>query len=302
MKPTLLILAAGIGSRYGGLKQLDKVGPNGETLMDYSVQYAMNCGYGKVIFVIRRTMEADFRKYILLRYASEIPVNYVFQELDSLPDAFLPDPKRQKPYGTAHAILVAKDIIHEPFTVINADDFYGYEAFRIMSDFLQCLPKTTPPTFAMVGYCLSKTLSRHGTVSRGVCSIDGESCLRSIVEYRKIGLTPDGIADSTNEQHPVFFRGDEPVSMNFWGFTPDFFYDLNDLFIKFLRRNGHNPAAEFPIPEVITHFLEHNTAKIKVLHSDAEWFGVTYKEDRPSVVEKLKTIGMPRNANTHTTP
>lgn len=290
MNPTLLILAAGMGSRYGGLKQLDRMGPNGETLMDFSVRYAMDSHYGKVVFVIRKSMESEFEEYVRSRYAADIPVEYVFQELDNLPATFLPDPGRRKPYGTAHAILVAKDVIHEPFTVINADDFYGREAFQMMSDFLQYRSQTIPPTFAMVSYRLNKTLSQHGTVSRGICSTDEQDFLTAIVEYRKLGFTADGIADCTDNRHPVFFKGDEPVSMNFWGFTPDFFDGLQDLFVQFLRKNSHNPTAEFTIPEVIDHIITHKFAEIKVLHGNATWFGVTYKEDRPWVVQKLKNL------------
>lgn len=289
MKPTLLVLAAGMGSRYGGLKQLDQMGPNGETIMDYSVNYALQCGYGKVVFVIRRVMEEDFKKYILPRYADKIEVRYVFQELDMLPEGFVQDPERQKPYGTAHAILVAKEAVKEPFTVINSDDFYGYEAFQVMSEFLSNVKDTVPATFAMVGYRMDKTLSEFGTVSRGVCSTDEEGFLKTIVEMRKIGHTANGI-ENQEEHLPAVFKGDEPVSMNFWGFTPAFFDTLNEQFAQFLRDNEGNVKAEFPIPDVISYLMNHNMAKVKVLHSDAEWFGVTYKEDRPYVVERLKHV------------
>lgn len=288
MKPTLLVLAAGMGSRYGGLKQLDQMGPNGETIMDFSVRYALESGYGKAVFVIRRNMEADFQQYIMPRYAHKIPVTYVFQELDNLPEGYTVNPERQKPYGTAHAILVAKDAIKEPFTVINADDFYGREAFEVLSNFLQHMPETTPPTFAMVGYRLDRTLSKNGTVSRGVCSTDENGYLKTIVEMHKVGYVSNSIQNREENGAVTHFTGSEPVSMNFWGFTPSFFDCLNELFIDFLDANQHNPSSEFPIPSVISYFLNNHTAKIKVLHSDAEWFGVTYKEDRPFVVEKLK--------------
>lgn len=290
LKPTLLILAAGMGSRYGGVKQLDQLGPGGETIMDYSVRYAIENGYGRAVFVIRRSIEADFKAVVLPRYADKIQADYVFQELDCLPEGFRPDPERKKPYGTAHAILAAKDAIHEPFTVINADDFYGSEAFRVMADFLRNNPAATPPAFAMVGYRLDRTLSEHGTVSRGVCTTTADGYLHSIVERRKVGRTPDGIADTTDPGHPVFYRGDEPVSMNFWGFTPEFFQDLNGMFADFLRKNAGNPKAEFTIPDVIGHFMTAGKAVVKVLHTDSEWFGITYQEDRPSVVEKLKAL------------
>ena len=289
MNPTLLILAAGMGSRYGGLKQLDQMGPNGETIMDYSVQYALESGYGKVVFVIRRSMEADFREHVMSRYEDKIPVECVFQELDMLPEGFTVNPERQKPYGTAHAILVAKDAVKEPFTVINADDFYGREAFEVMADFLMNEPVTVPPTYAMVGYRLNKTLSEHGTVSRGVCSTDEQGFLKTIVENRKIGYTDKGIENKEDNLYNLF-RGDEPVSMNFWGFTPDFFDCLNDLFVDFLKENQQNITAEFPIPNVVSYLMISGKARVKVLHSNAEWFGVTYQEDRPAVVAKLAAL------------
>ncbi|MBR4788010.1 MAG: NTP transferase domain-containing protein [Bacteroidales bacterium] len=289
MKPTLLILAAGMGSRYGGLKQLDPMGPHGETIMDYSVRYALESGYGKVVFVIRRSMEEDFAKLILPRYADKIPVQYVFQELDMLPAGFTLNPERKKPYGTAHAILVAKETVREPFTVINADDFYGRDAFRVMADFLTHVPATTPATYAMVGYRLDKTLSKHGTVSRGVCQTDENDHLVSIVENHKVGYTDNGI-ENIEEGLTARYDGSEPVSMNFWGFTPDFFDGINALFEEFLRKNEQNITAEFPIPDVITHLMVTGKAKIKVLHSNAEWFGVTYQDDRAYVVDKLKQL------------
>lgn len=278
-----------MGSRYGGLKQLDPMGPHGETIMDYSIRFALESGYQKVVFVIRRSMEEDFKKYVLPRYIEKIPVSYVFQELDMLPEGFKVNPERVKPYGTAHAILVAKDAIHEPFTVINADDFYGRDAFRVMSEFLQHEPATVPPTYAMVGYRLDKTLSQNGTVSRGVCSTDENNYLKTIVENHKIGHTDNGIE---NQEEGLYgkFTGAEPVSMNFWGFTPDFFNCLDDLFVEFLQDNQDNITAEFPIPSTITYLMQNDKARIKVLHSDAEWFGVTYKEDRASVVERLQNL------------
>lgn len=289
MKPTLLILAAGMGSRYGGLKQLDQMGPNGETIMDYSVRYALESGFGRVVIVIRRSMEEDFKQYILPRYADKIPVTYVFQELDILPEGFTVNPERQKPYGTAHAILVAREAIQEPFTVINADDFYGRQAFEVMADFLSHSAPTVPPTYAMVGYRLNRTLSRNGTVSRGVCQTNAEGYLTDIVENHKIGYTDKGI-ENIEEGLYNLFTGEEPVSMNFWGFTPDFFQALEEQFVDFMRENHDNIKAEYPIPNVIAHLMSRGEARVKVLHSDAEWFGVTYKEDRPYVVERLAQL------------
>lgn len=286
---TLLVLAAGMGSRYGGLKQLDQMGPNGETIMDYSVRYALESGFNKVVFVIRSIMEEDFKQYVLPRYTDKIEVQYVFQELTMLPEGFSVNPERQKPYGTAHAILVAKDAVKEPFAVINADDFYGKEAFSVMANFLLNEPTTVPPTYAMVGYRLDKTLSKNGTVSRGVCSTNSEGYLTTIVENRKLGYTDKGI-ENIEEGLYGLYQGDEPVSMNFWGFTPEFFDCLNDLFVDFLNKNQDNIKAEYPIPDVISYLMNNNKAQIKVLKCDAEWFGVTYKEDRPDVVERLKHV------------
>ena len=278
-----------MGSRYGGLKQLDQMGPNGETIMDYSVRYALESGFGKVVIVIRRSMETDFKQYILPRYADKIPVTYVFQELDILPEGFTVNPDRQKPYGTAHAILVAREAIQEPFTVINADDFYGRQAFEVMADFLSHSAPTVSPTYAMVGYRLDRTLSRNGTVSRGVCQTNAEGYLTDIVENHKIGYTDKGI-ENIEEGLYNLFTGEEPVSMNFWGFTPDFFQALEEQFVDFMRENHDNFKAEYPIPNVIAHLMSRGEARMKVLHSDAEWFGVTYKEDRPYVVERLAQL------------
>lgn len=289
MKPTLLILAAGMGSRYGGLKQLDQMGPNGETILDYSVKYAAQAGYGKVVLVIRRSMEADFQEYILPRYKNVIPVEYVFQELDMLPAGFSVNPERVKPYGTAHAILVAKDAIKEPFTVINADDFYGKEPFQILGDYLRDVTANDPSAFAMVGYRLDKTLSENGTVSRGVCQVDGDGYLTIVKEMRKIARTDHGIE---NDEDGVVtpLTGEEPVSMNFWGFSPRFFDRLEAMFAQFLKANEGNIKAEFPIPDAVSAVMASGDAKVRVLPTKSEWFGVTYAEDRPMVVEKLKSV------------
>lgn len=290
MKPTLLVLAAGMGSRYGGLKQLDHLGPNGETIMDYSVDYAIKAGYGKVVFIIRRSMEEDFRQFIYNKYCRLIETQYVFQELDCLPEGFTVNPDRVKPYGTAHAILVAKDVVKEPFTVINADDFYGRSSFEAMSKFLQEPQDAARPVFAMVGYQLCNTLSEHGTVSRGVCRTDENGYLLEITEMTKIARTAEGIRNETGDGVVTVLAEHTPVSMNFWGFTPLFFEKLNEMFIDFLKRENDNPKSEFVIPTVVNYFLNGNKAKIKVLDTDAQWFGVTYKEDRPLVVEKLKNL------------
>ena len=278
-----------MGSRYGGLKQLDQMGPNGETILDYSVKYAAQAGYGKVVLVIRRSMEADFQEYILPRYKNVIPVEYVFQELDMLPAGFSVNPERVKPYGTAHAILVAKDAIKEPFTVINADDFYGKEPFQILADYLTKETANDPSAFAMVGYRLANTLSENGTVSRGVCQVDGNGYLTVVKEMRKIARTANGIQ---NDEDGVVtpLTGEEPVSMNFWGFSPRFFDRLEAMFAQFLKANEGNIKAEFPIPDAVSAVMASGDAKVRVLPTKSEWFGVTYAEDRPMVVEKLKSV------------
>ena len=290
MKPTLLVLAAGMGSRYGGLKQLDQLGPNGETIMDYSVQYAIEAGYGRIVYVIRRSMEADFCEHILPKYAHRIPVEYVFQELDILPEGFTVNSERAKPYGTAHAILVAKEAVREPFTVINADDFYGRDAFRVMADFLRQPQPADAPQFAMVGYRLENTLSENGTVSRGVCTADEHGHLVSITEMTKIGKVDGSICNTFADGSTKQLDGRTPVSMNFWGFTPLFFDKLDEMFKEFLTAHNDDIKAEFGIPTVINYFLTSGAATINILDSDAQWFGVTYQADRPYVVERLAQL------------
>jgi UTP-glucose-1-phosphate uridylyltransferase len=288
---TLLILAAGMGSRYGGMKQLAALGPHGETIMDYSVDDAIAAGFTKVVFVIRKNMQEAFEAQILSKYKNKIKCEYVYQELDVLPDGFLPNPEREKPYGTAHAILVAKDAIKEPFAVINADDFYSRKAFVAMANFLRQPPQGEKPVFSMIGYQLKNTLSEHGAVARGVCKANENRELVSITEMTKIERKCNRIYNTTEvEPQPsiVELTGEEPVSMNFWGFTPYFFTFLNDLFIEFLKENNNNPKSEFPIPSTINYFIKNNLVTIKIIDCDAEWFGVTYQEDKEVVMRRLK--------------
>jgi len=286
---TLLILAAGMGSRYGGMKQLAALGPNGETIMDYSVDDAIAAGFTKVVFVIRKSMQEAFELQILSKYKHKIICECVYQELDMLPEGFQKHLDREKPYGTAHAILVAKDAIKEPFAVINADDFYSRKAFMAMADFLRQPPQSENPLFAMVGYQLKNTLSEHGTVARGVCQTNENNELVSITEMTKI-QREGNLIFNTVEKGRVALTGDEPVSMNFWGFTPYFFMFLNDLFIDFLKENNHNPKSEFPIPTAINYFIINNLATFNVLDCDAEWFGVTYQEDKEMVMKRFKDL------------
>lgn len=288
-KPTLLILAAGIGSRYGGLKQLDKVGPGGEAIIDYSIYDAIQAGFGKVVFVIRKSIEADFREFIGNKLDGKIEVEYVFQELDKLPEGITPNPEREKPYGTGHAVLMAADAIKENFAVINADDFYGREAYETISEYFGKLDPNTNDN-CMVGYNLKNTLSDNGYVSRGQCSSDENAYLIDVVERTHIEKKADGIFFENEEKEQIKLDENTLVSMNFWGFTPQFFKQLNTRFTKFIGENKDQLKAEFYIPTAVNEMIEEGIAKTKVLESDAAWFGVTYQEDRPVVVESIREL------------
>lgn len=288
MKPTLLVLAAGMGSRYGALKQMDGVGPNNESILDYSVFDAVRSGFGKVVFVIREDFAQAFKQVNNAdRY--KIPVEYVYQSLDKLPHGFNVPQGREKPWGTAHAVLMAKDVIKEPFAVINADDFYGRQAYEVMAQYLQrCENKNGE--YSMVAYKLGNTLSDFGTVSRGVCTKDGENYLLSVVERTNIAKTTNG-AEYVEDNKTQLLDLDTLVSMNFWGFTPDFFTYIEEGFKEFLKTDAlANIKAEYYIPLVVNTLINNKNARVKVLSSDAEWFGVTYKEDKPDVVRKIKKL------------
>lgn len=288
-QPTLLILAAGIGSRYGGLKQLDKVGPGGEAIIDYSIYDAIQAGFGKVVFVIRKSIEADFKAFIGNKLEGKIKVEYVFQELDKLPQGVSVNPDRKKPYGTGHAVLMAKDVIQENFAVINADDFYGREAYQTIAQYFQELNEQTYDN-CMVGYNLKNTLSDHGYVSRGQCTSDADSYLIDVVERTHIEKKGDDILFEDENGKSVKLDENTLVSMNFWGFTPQYFEQLEKRFIKFIQENNDNIKSEFYIPYVVNLMIEEGVGKTKVLESDAEWFGVTYQEDRPVVVESIRKL------------
>ena len=290
MKPTLFVLAAGMGSRYGGLKQLDGLGPHGETIMDYSIFDAVRGGFGKVVFVIRKDFEQDFREKILKKYENMIPVELVFQGLDALPDGFSVPADRTKPWGTNHAVLMGENVIREPFAVINADDFYGRESFKVMADFLQTL-ENKENEYSMIGYRVGNTLSESGSVARGVCVTDENGCLTSVVERTYIIRDTDGqIKYKDENDHLVAIAENTPVSMNMWGFTPEYFNYSKQLFIDFLSENQANPKAEFFIPLAVNYLIVNKIAKIKVLDTASKWFGVTYAEDRPSVVAKIQEL------------
>ncbi|MEZ4773949.1 MAG: sugar phosphate nucleotidyltransferase [Bacteroidia bacterium] len=288
MKPTLLILAAGIGSRYGSLKQIDGLGPSGETIIDYSVYDAIRAGFGKVVFVIRKSIEQEFKDSFSGKFSSEIEVDYVLQEIEYVPQGLSYTPERVKPWGTGQAVLVARDVIQEPFAMINADDFYGKEAFETMARFLMTLD-ITQPTFCMVGYKLENTLSEHGFVSRGVCVSDENDFLLTVTERTKIGVSGDKIVYQEGETE-VSLPPDTIVSMNMFGFTPALFPMAESYFSAFIRENGFNPKSEFYVPSILSRMIDEKRGSVKVLSSDATWFGVTYKEDRPIVVGKIAEL------------
>ena len=289
VKPTLLVLAAGMGSRYGGLKQMDAIGPNGETIIDYSIYDAIRAGFGKVVMVIRKSIEEDFNQVFVSKYSGKIELEYVLQEIEYVPEGAVYHPERVKPWGTAHAILMADGVINEPFCVINGDDFYGADAFVKMSEFL-AKQQNQNTAYSMVGYQLAKTLSDYGFVSRGICKTDKNALLVNVTECTQIKRIGSVICykDSNDVDHPL--DDSQTVSMNFWGFTPAFFKDLRELFEKFIAEHGNNLKSEFYIPSALTPLIEGNKATVQVLNSDAEWFGVTYKEDRTFVVDRVKKL------------
>ena len=288
MKPTLFVLAAGMGSRYGGLKQMDGLGPNGETIMDYSIFDAVRAGFGKVVFVIRHSFADDFKANIASRYKNVVPVEIVYQELDYLPEGFTLNPERVKPWGTNHAVLMGKDVIKEPFAVINADDFYGRESFEVIADFLQ---KATDKKneYCMVGYRIGNTLSESGSVARGICQTDEQGYLTSVVERTQIERI-DGKVMFKEGDTWTEVEENAPVSMNMWGFTPDYFEYSEKRFIQFLRENADNIKAEYFIPLMVNDLIQSKTASVKVLDTPSKWFGVTYAQDRPDVVAKIEAL------------
>lgn len=289
MKPTLLVLAAGLGSRYGGLKQLDGLGPNEETIMDYSIYDAVKAGFGKVVFVIRKSFEEEFKEKVTKKYEHLLSVEVVFQELDNLPEGFELNPNRVKPWGTNHALMMGKSVINEPFAVINADDFYGRKSYEVMCNFLSQL-EGSKNKYCMVGYRVGNTLSESGTVARGVCETDDESNLTGIVERTQIKRI-DGVVKFKDENDVwVSLPDNKPVSMNMFGFTPDYFEYSDQFFVDFLKENEENIKAEFFIPTLVNDLIVEEKIEMRVLDTTAQWFGVTYIEDRPFVVSKFKEL------------
>ena len=290
MKPTLFVLAAGMGSRYGGLKQLDGLGPNGETIMDYSIFDALRGGFGKVVFVIRKDFEQDFRDKILSKYEGHIPCELVFQSIDDLPEGFTCPEGRTKPWGTNHAVLMGKDVIKEPFAVINADDFYGRESFAILADYLKGL-EGKKNEYCMVGYRVGNTLSESGSVARGVCETNAEKHLTSVVERTQIERR-DGKVMFKEGDTWTAIDDNAPVSMNMWGFTRSILDEIKAGFPAFLeKRLKENPMkCEYYLPGVVSDLLGENRATVAVLKSADKWYGVTYKEDKPVVMEAIRKM------------
>lgn len=290
MHPTLLVLAAGMGSRYGGLKQVDRFGPAGETILEYSIYDALRAGFGKIVLVIRRENADDFREMIVKRAMKKADIRFVYQELDRLPEGFTLPSDRVKPWGTGHAVMMAEDEIDTPFAVINADDFYGAGSYRIISDFLTQKPAGTIDEYCLVGYQLDNTLSESGTVSRGVCKVNGQGYLEDIHEHKKIVRSGGSITAELEGAGPVTFNGTEPVSMNLIGFTPSMFDHLRRLFKVFLQQQASNLAAEFYIPYAMNEVIKAGQARVKLLHTPEKWFGVTYREDRETVIKSLRAL------------
>jgi len=283
LKPTLLVLAAGMGSRYGGLKQIDPVGPSGETIMDYSIYDAIRAGFGKVVFIIRKDIEEAFRETIGARFEKHVTVDYVFQELDKLPAGFTPPVDRTKPWGTTQAVMMAADAIQEPFAVINADDFYGAASYRALAEHLQA----GTADYAMVGFILSKTLSDFGSVARGICQVGADGDLTGVLELTAIERDGDGAKNTDPSGKITSLTGDELVSMNMWGFTPAIFPQLATQFQSFLEQSGAELKSECYLPSTVNALVAAGEARVKVLSSPDAWFGVTYREDRPSVVASI---------------
>ena len=274
-------MAAGMGSRYGGLKQLDPVGPSGETIIDYSVYDAIRSGFNKIVFIIRKDFEKEFRSQITDKYQYRIKVEFAFQDLNDLPQGFTCPEGRIKPWGTGHAILTASELIQEPFVAINGDDFYGYESFKIVADYYQ----GEGATFSMVAFQLDKTLSEFGGVTRGLCTVRTD-LLDTVVETGDLMRTEDGISSDRD----IELDGSEPVSMNVWGFTPDLFKHLKAMFIDFLDKEGGEMKSEYLIPTVVNNLIRSGQKQVHVLRTSSKWFGVTYKEDKPFVSQQIQEL------------
>jgi UTP-glucose-1-phosphate uridylyltransferase len=288
-QPTLIILAAGMGSRYGSLKQIDRFGPSGETIVEYSIYDALRAGFEKIVLVIRRNFEDDFREIVLNKAMKKADISFVFQELDNLPSGFSLSPGRVKPWGTGHAVLMAADKVNTPFAVVNADDFYGAQSYRIMTGFLSQTRKNFPEEYCLVDYRLDNTLSESGFVSRGICNVDKDNYLTDITEHKKISRNGNEISSLT-ESGKIILSGKERVSMNLMGFLPSMFDHLRKQFTTFLTINQENKDAEFFLPTAMNQVIKSGEARVKVLPTTEKWFGVTYREDRDMVMNSLKRL------------
>ena len=284
MKPTLLILAAGLGSRYGSLKQLDRIGPSGETIIDYSIYDAIRTGFGKVVFVINKKIEPDFTEVFIDKLQGRIEIDYVLQEIDKIPGGISFTPERKKPWGTGHAILMASGKIHEPFAMINADDFYGHSAYESLAAYYAGWTPGRENDYCMVGFDIARSLSENGAVSRGICIADKESNLIEVIERTHIQKVTNGIAYINEYQEEVLIPEDTLVSMNFWGFTPSLFGHLEAGFHAFILQHAQDPKAEYYIPTVVNDLVKSRKAAVKILKCSGKWFGMTYREDRADVV------------------
>ncbi len=289
MKPELVVMAAGVGSRFGGLKQLEPVGPSGEKVMDYALFDAKRAGVERVVFVIRREFEDLFREQVGAKYSAWMEVDYAFQELDLLPQGFPLPAGRTKPWGTAHAVLAAQGQVKGPFLVINADDFYGRTAFRILVDFLG-KPEEVADSYAMVAFRMANTLSDHGTVARGICEVGPGGLLRGVEEHTALEREGAAAREVLPDGSIRRFTGQEPVSMNFWGFRPTLFGHLQERFARFLAERGQDPKAEFYIPTVVDELIREDRATVRVLETPDPWFGVTYRQDTERVVARIREL------------
>jgi len=288
-RPELLVMAAGMGSRFGGLKQVERVGPSGETVMDYSVFDAARAGVERAVFVVRKEFEMDFHRQVGAKFAKRMDVAYAFQEIDMLPKGFEAPGGRMKPWGTGHAVLAAKGVVKGPFMVINADDFYGRGAYTALADWLSADAPQAPSgceSYALVAFRMANTLSPFGGVARGVCEVDADGTLVSVKEYTTLEASGDGVRDGSSD----VFTGQEPVSMNFWGFRPSVFGFLEDMFADFLKAGGLDAKSEFYLPSAVDTMISSKLARVRVLDTPERWFGVTYREDKGYVVSRIQEL------------
>ena len=290
MQPSLLVLAAGMGSRYGSLKQVDRFGPSGETIVEYSLYDAIRAGFGKIVMVVRQGFVDEFREILLKRVLKKADISFVFQELEDLPMGFQVPPDRKKPWGTGHAVMMADGVITAPFAVINADDFYGADSYRIMFEFLSRRQSGKIEEYCLVNYQLDNTLSESGSVSRGICKVNSQGFLTDITEHKKIRRNGNQITGEAEGTGQVIFSGKEPVSMNLMGFNPSMFVHLKRQFINFLQTHTAQHDAEFYLPFAMNEVIRAGEARVKVLHTNEKWFGVTYREDREMVMNSFRTL------------